>query len=95
MDTEKRLNNLFDHLNNETLLRPDTIASMQDLASALRDRDYDTAQAIQVDLHTNKVDQCGTWMVSVLFGVSARSGLMLEMQVGVKRLIAMTRVAPQ
>lgn len=77
MDTEKRLNNLFDHLNNETLLRPDTIASMQDLASALRDRDYDTAQAIQVDLHTNKVDQCGTWMV------------------GVKRLIAMTRVAPQ
>lgn len=63
-DTEKRLNLLFDHLNNETLLKPDTIQSMEELAQALAARDYETAQAIQVDLHTNKLDQCGQWMVS-------------------------------
>jgi protein transport protein SEC31 len=64
LDTEKRLNILFDHLNNSTLLQPDTVMSMQELAVALRNRDYDTALALQLDLHTNKVEQCGQWMVS-------------------------------
>lgn len=63
-DTEKRLNILFDHLNNETLLRPDTVETMGELAQAMGARDYETAQAIQVDLHTNKMDECGQWMVS-------------------------------
>ena len=67
LDTEKRLNILFDHLNNETLLKPDTIESMEELAQALSARDYETAQAIQLDLHTNKLDQCGQWMVSDIF----------------------------
>lgn len=64
LDTEARLNKLFDHLNNETLLLPDTVMSMQELAFALRDRDFETAQSIQMELHTNKTDQCGQWMVS-------------------------------
>lgn len=66
LDTEKRLDKLFDHLNNETLLKPDTVESMVELAQAMRMRDYDTAQAIQVDLHTNKLDECGQWMVSLI-----------------------------
>lgn len=71
-DTEKRLNILFDHLNNETLLRLDTVESMVELAQALSVRDYDNAQAIQLELHTNKVDECGQWMVGVkrLIGMS-------------------------
>ncbi|KAI9805458.1 MAG: hypothetical protein M1825_000709 [Sarcosagium campestre] len=65
IDTEKRLNILFDHLNNESLLKPDTVDSMAELAGALRARDYESAQAIQLEVHTNKMDQCGQWMVGV------------------------------
>ncbi|KAL9128651.1 MAG: hypothetical protein Q9217_002711 [Psora testacea] len=64
-DTEKRLNILFDHLNNGSLLKPDTIASMADLALAIQAKDFETAQAIHVDIMTNKTDECGNWMVGV------------------------------
>lgn len=62
-DTEKRLNILFDHLNNEELLKEDTVASMVQLSQALQARDYEQAQGIHLDLLTNKTDQCGQWMV--------------------------------
>lgn len=65
LDTEKRLEKLFDHLNNETLLTPITVEDMIELSEALRDKNYDTAQAVQVDLHTNRLDECGQWMVSL------------------------------
>ncbi|KAI9844550.1 MAG: protein transport protein S31 [Sclerophora amabilis] len=45
---EKRVNILFDHLNNEDLLRPDTIESMQELAQAVQNRNYETAEAVGV-----------------------------------------------
>ncbi|KAL8710327.1 MAG: hypothetical protein Q9220_005097 [cf. Caloplaca sp. 1 TL-2023] len=63
-DTEKRLNILFDHLNNEDLLKEDTVASMVELSKALQARDYEHAQAIHLDLLTNKTDQCGQWMLN-------------------------------
>ena len=63
LDTEKRLNILFDHLNNEDLLKPDTVSDMIQLAQALHSRDYNQAQAIHVDIMTNKTDECGNWMV--------------------------------
>ena len=63
-DTEKRLNILFDHLNNEDLLKADTIASMVVLAQALQSKDFEQAQAIHVEIMTNKTDECGNWMVS-------------------------------
>ncbi|MCJ1403396.1 protein transport protein S31 [Xylographa trunciseda] len=71
-DTEKRLNILFDHLNNEDLLKPNTVQDMVELAQALRARDYDQAQAIHIDLLTNRLDECGNWMVGVkrLIGMS-------------------------
>ncbi len=65
IDAEKRLNILFDHLNNEDLLKPDTVESMSELAEALQARNYEQAQAIHVDIMTNKTDECGNWMVSV------------------------------
>lgn len=64
-DTEKRLDILFDHLNNEDLLQPDTVAQISDLAVALQNRDFQTASEIQMDVHTNKVEECGNWMVGV------------------------------
>jgi protein transport protein SEC31 len=64
VDTEKRLNILFDHLNNEDLLKPDTIQSMNELASNIQARQYDDAIAIFSDLMTNKTDEGSNWLVS-------------------------------
>ncbi|KAK2733484.1 protein transport protein S31 [Myotisia sp. PD_48] len=71
-DTERRLNLLFDHLNNEDLLKPNTIDSMLELVQAIQARDYDTAQSIHLDILTNRTDECGNWMVGVkrLIGMS-------------------------
>ena len=63
-DMEKRLNILFDHLNNEDLLKPNTIEDMVELAQAIRSKNYDQAQAIHIDILTNRNSECGTWMVS-------------------------------
>ncbi|KAL8694392.1 MAG: hypothetical protein Q9218_000958 [Villophora microphyllina] len=65
-DTEKRLNILFDHLNNEDLLKEDTVGSMVELSQALQARNYEHAQVIHLDLLTNKTDQCGQWMFKCL-----------------------------
>ena len=64
-DTEKRLNILFDHLNNETLLKADTIADMVELAQAIQARNFEHAHAIHIELMTNKTDECGNWMVGL------------------------------
>ena len=63
-DTEKRLNILFDHLNNETLLKPNTIEDMVNLAQAVRNKNYEGALAIHVDIMTHRTDECTNWMVS-------------------------------
>jgi len=65
MDTEKRLNILFDHLNNEDLLSAETLESMATLARALATKDYNTARNIQVNLLTNKTTECTQWMTGV------------------------------
>jgi len=63
-DASKRLNLLFDHLNNEELVKPDTIAQLTQLADALEAKAYDVAQKIQIDIHREKPEECGNWMVS-------------------------------
>lgn len=62
-DTQKRLNILFDHLNNEELLKPDTIQRLGELAEALQAKNYDIASKLQVDIQSQKTDECGNWMV--------------------------------
>jgi protein transport protein SEC31 len=62
-DTEKRLNILFDHLNNEDLLKPDTIEEMNNLAGHIQAKQYDQAISIFSDLMTNKTDEGSNWMV--------------------------------
>ncbi|KAA8644191.1 putative protein transport protein (SEC31) [Aspergillus tanneri] len=64
-DAERRLNILFDHLNNEELLKPNTIADMGELARAIQARDYETARTIHLDILTNRTEECGNWMVGV------------------------------
>ncbi|TPX15197.1 uncharacterized protein E0L32_004755 [Thyridium curvatum] len=64
-DTAKRLNILFDHLNNEELVKPDTIGQLTQLAEALEAKQYDVAHSLQVEIHREKPEQCGNWMVGV------------------------------
>jgi protein transport protein SEC31 len=64
VDTEKRLNILFDHLNNEDLLKSDTISELNELAGHIQNRRYDDAVAVFTDIMTNKTDEGSTWMVS-------------------------------
>ncbi|KAF2741082.1 hypothetical protein EJ04DRAFT_454513 [Polyplosphaeria fusca] len=65
VDTEKRLNILFDHLNNEDLLKPDTIQEMNELAVHLQARNYNDAFTLFTNLMTNKNDEGSNWMVGV------------------------------
>lgn len=71
-DTRKRLDILFDHLNNEELLQPQTVSQIVELSQALQNKDFTRASEIQVDVQVNKVEECGNWMVGVkrLIGMS-------------------------
>lgn len=63
-DTQKRLNILFDHLNNNDLLKLDTVTELTELARALQARNYDEAARMQGDIYKEKTAECGDWMVS-------------------------------
>lgn len=94
-DTQKRLGLLFDHLNNEELVKPPTIDQLSELAQALESRDYATAQKLQVEIQRDKTDECGNWMVSMT--VDKLLVILLtcwSLQVGVKRLISMSKATP-
>ena len=62
-DTQKRLNLLFDHLNNEELVQPATIEQLTELASALQAKNYDVAHKLQVGIQRDRTEECGNWMV--------------------------------
>ena len=62
-DTQKRLNILFEHLNNEELIKPDTIERLSELSEALHSKNYDAASKLQVDIQSQKTEECGNWMV--------------------------------
>ncbi|CAO3611688.1 unnamed protein product [Cunninghamella blakesleeana] len=63
-DTEKRLNGLFDNMNNEEL-SDDVVQSMLKLAQAIQNRDYNQAHRLQVELVTTRYAECGSWLVGV------------------------------
>lgn len=95
-DTQKRLNLLFDHLNNEELVKPDTIAQLSQLASALESKNYGEAHQIQVNIHENKTEECGNWMVSLQTcnPQDDEIDMLTKSQVGIKRLISMSKATP-
>lgn len=64
-DTQKRLNILFDHLNNEELVQPGTIEQLTELAQAIEAKNYDVAHKLQVEVQRDKTEECGNWMVSL------------------------------
>lgn len=64
-DTEKRLNLLFDHLNNGELLKADTIQSMLEISQCVQARDMTKAGELLTELMRTKLEsEGGNWMVS-------------------------------
>ncbi|KAG0638887.1 hypothetical protein HOY80DRAFT_122186 [Tuber brumale] len=64
-DTERRLNKLYDNINNEEVLSQEALESMLELSRALVAKDYTTAHSIHLDLVTNRIPECDTWMPGV------------------------------
>ncbi|KAG4305982.1 hypothetical protein PORY_000892 [Pneumocystis oryctolagi] len=64
-DTERRLNILFDHLNNNTGLSKDLLDEMKILVNAMLAKDYQVALNIHVNLVVTKTEECGHWMIGV------------------------------
>lgn len=62
---EKRINILFDHLNNEDLLRPDTVQTMVEISRCVQNKDWDRAQSEFTEMQKTKGEsEGGVWMVS-------------------------------
>ncbi|KAL9085850.1 MAG: hypothetical protein Q9159_004456 [Coniocarpon cinnabarinum] len=62
-DTEKRLNILFDGLNNLTIPQ-EAVAKMRDLAGVMQSRDFERAQGLHGEL-LREVEGGGSWLVGV------------------------------
>lgn len=64
-DMEKRLNILFDHLNNEDLLGESTVQEVIEISRAVQSKEWDRALALFNELQTAKLaTEGGNWMVS-------------------------------
>ena len=64
---EKRLNILFDHLNNEDLLSDATVQEMVNIGTAVNHREWDQALSMFNEMQTAKMESEGkNWMVSTL-----------------------------
>ncbi|KAL1838796.1 hypothetical protein VTJ49DRAFT_2224 [Mycothermus thermophilus] len=64
-DTQKRLNILFDHINNHELVKADTIEQLTQAAEAMAAKNYDEAARIQTEVLKTKMDECGQWMTGL------------------------------
>ncbi|WVQ79835.1 hypothetical protein IAT38_001935 [Cryptococcus sp. DSM 104549] len=59
-DTERRLNILFDALNNETVPEP-VVGQLSNIASAISARDLNSALAMQVDMFASATGEMTSW----------------------------------
>ena len=63
-DMEKRINILFDHLNNQDLLSSDTVEQMVHISRAVEGKEWERAMGIFTEMQTAKLEREGThWMV--------------------------------
>lgn len=65
VDMEKRINLLFDHLNNSDLLSDESIASLKEVCTALEAKDFPTANALNIQIATNHSEEIGNWHTGV------------------------------
>lgn len=64
-DAEKRINILFDHLNNDDLLTPDAVQMMGSVCQQLVEGNFTESQALLLELATQHSSETGNWMVGV------------------------------
>ncbi|SMR42720.1 unnamed protein product [Zymoseptoria tritici ST99CH_1E4] len=65
-DMDKRINILFDRLNNDDLLKPDTVQQMVTISQHVSRKEWDQAQALFTEMQTAKLESEGThWMVGI------------------------------
>ena len=66
-DIEKRINILFDHLNNDDLLQPDTVQQLVAISECVRDKQWERAQALFSEMAAGGKEKSegGVWMVSL------------------------------
>lgn len=66
-DMAKRINILFDHLNNDDLLKPDTVQQMVQIAQHVQNKEWDQAQSLFTEMQSAKLETEGkNWMVRVI-----------------------------
>ncbi|KAF9543707.1 protein transport protein S31 [Mortierella hygrophila] len=63
-DAEKKLNVLFDMLNNEEVSAP-VVDQMLLLAQALQSKNYNSAYQIHLELHSTRTNEVSSWMTGV------------------------------
>lgn len=64
---EKRLNILFDHLNNDDLLSKETVESLKEVCSALEAKDFQKANALNIQIATNHSEETANWHTGVKY----------------------------
>ncbi|TKA32757.1 hypothetical protein B0A50_00982 [Salinomyces thailandicus] len=65
-DMDKRINILFDHLNNDDLLKPETVQTMVTISECVREKQWDRAQQLFTEMQMSKGDsEGGVWMVGI------------------------------
>ncbi|KAH3680954.1 hypothetical protein WICMUC_000097 [Wickerhamomyces mucosus] len=60
-DTEKRLNILYDHLNNEELLTPDVITQLHQIVDLLESKNYPEALQLHIAVMSNHTHETAHW----------------------------------
>lgn len=66
-DMDKRINILFDHLNNDDLLSPGTVQQMVEISEMVRNKNWNGAQALFTEMQRAKGEsEGGVWMVSLM-----------------------------
>jgi len=62
----KRINILFDHLNNDDLLKPDTVQQMVQISHHVQNKEWDQAQSLFTEMQSAKLETEGkNWMVGI------------------------------
>ena len=69
-DMDKRINILFDHLNNEDLLSDETVQQMVEISRCVQGKEWDRASGLFGEMQGAKMErEGGVWMVSLEFWV--------------------------
>ncbi|OLL24196.1 Protein transport protein SEC31 [Neolecta irregularis DAH-3] len=67
VEAEKKLNILFDHLNNEEGISPSLLEELRQIAQSIAKKDYDTAHGMVVEALANHIEESRKWMMGVKF----------------------------